>query len=83
MANNNIRLWERMERMEKKIDKILVSTSKNEEHLRQINGTLNRHEKELSNYELKINKLNTKIYYYLGIGVGAVSVIMFLINIVL
>jgi len=83
MANNNIRLWERMERMEKKIDKILVSTSKNEEHLKQINGTLQRHEKELSNQDLKINKLNTKLYYYLGIGIGVISVIMFLINIVL
>lgn len=72
-----------MERMEKKIDKILVSTSKNEEHLKQINGTLQRHEKELSNQDLKINKLNTKLYYYLGIGIGVISVIMFLINIVL
>jgi|GEM_PF-4983478 len=68
-----------MERMEKKIDKILVSTSKNEEHLRQINGTLLRHEKELSCHEKRINNL----YYYLGVGVGIISVIMFLIKVIL
>jgi len=69
--------------MEEKIDRILGVTSKNEEHLRQINGTLFRHENRLSNHDKRINKLNIKIYYYLGIGIGIISVIMLLINILI
>jgi len=74
-----MRIGEHIERIDEKLDKILEKTAKNEEHLRQINGTLLRHENKLSCHEKRINNL----YYYLGVGAGIISVIMFLIKVIL
>ena len=40
--------------IERKLDKLLVITAKNEEHLEAINGTLWRHEKEINFNSQKI-----------------------------
>jgi len=62
-----------------KVDEISKSTTKNEEHLRAINGTLLRHQKSIECHRKKINKLN----YYLGYGFGAISVLVLILNLLL
>jgi len=62
-----------------KIDKILITTSKNEEHLRNLNGAIKRHEDSIALNSRRINKL----YYFLGVACGIVSVILFIVQIVL
>jgi len=62
-----------------KVDEILVTTSKNEEHLRSINGIIKRHEESIASNSRRINKL----YYYLGFAFGAVSVFVFIVQIIL
>jgi len=73
-----MRIGEHIERIDEKLNNILEKTIKNEEHLRQINGTLLRHEKKLSEHDIKINKL----YYYLGMGIGGISIIFLLIDLI-
>jgi len=77
MTSNHTKLWNKIDTLEQKIDKILITTTRNEEHLRQINGTLKRHEDSIANHDKKINQL----YYYLGMGMGAVAVIALVIDI--
>ncbi|MCD6149011.1 hypothetical protein J7J18_06595 [bacterium] len=62
-----------------KVDEILVTTTKNEEHLRSINGIIKRHEDILKSHSKKINNL----YYYLGFAFGVVSVIVLIVQVIL
>ena len=70
----------RLERMEKKIDELLKVCVRNEEHLRQINGTLTRHEKDILFNKRRINKVERRIGYYIGFVVGLGTIIALILK---
>ena len=66
-----------------KIDQVLIKVSKIEEHLKSLNGTVARHEREIQNMEKDVRKTELKIakltaYALFGSAAGA-----FLANLVL
>lgn len=65
----------RLNRIEKKLDQLLETTTRNEEHLKTINGTILKHEKKLNEHESRINKLSNFRSYLLGMGALAVIII--------
>ena len=66
------------EMMEKYLFDINSNISKIEEHLKSINGTVQRHEKQINSHETEIKKISNRQTYYAG-GISAIVIIMGLI----
>jgi len=63
-----------LNRIEEKLDKVIVVSAKNEQHLSDINGSLKDHAKQIECNEQEISKL--KGYVNKGLGAIAMLVIM-------
>ena len=73
------KILSKLEDMQKDIVKIKISSARSEEHLKNLNGTVKRHETDI----VDIQKLQTKVQLGIGKLLGIVTVISGMVSLVI
>lgn len=65
----------RLERVEDKLDKLTDICIKTEQHLKDVNGNMLKHQKSIDCHRAKISTLESSMRYYIGVSVGGMAII--------